>query len=243
MPVDSGAVRGEANNGVGGTPAPTPSRPWMMLRDPVSGLTHLVFSVVTMIGATVLITLAAVHHKWWHLGAFIVYGISLFVLYLASSLYHLLPVGPRPLKVLRQLDHIAIFLMIAGTYTPVCLVPLRGFWGWWLFGAVWFLAVAGMFLAVFAIGAPRWLSTAVYMALGWLVLLAIWPLVRTVSLEGVAWLFIGGAFYSVGALIYALKRPNPVPGVFGFHEIFHILVMLGTVAHFLAIVRAVWPLP
>lgn len=222
---------------------PAASSQRLGLREPVSGLTHLIFSVVAVIGATVLITLAAAAHKWWHLGAFIVYGITLYLLYLASSLYHLLPVGPKALRVLRQLDHIAIFLMIAGTYTPVCLVPLRGPWGWWLFGAVWLLALAGMFLAIFALNAPRWLTTGVYLALGWLVLIAIWPLVQRVSIEGLVWFGLGGLFYSVGAVIYALKRPDPVPMVFGFHEIFHIFVMFGTLAHFLAIERAVLPLP
>jgi hemolysin III len=215
------------------------SRRW----DPVSGLTHLVFAVAAVVGATVLITLAAVHHKWWHLAAFIVYGTSLFLLYLASSLYHLLPVSEKAKRVLRQLDHVAIFLLIAGTYTPVCLVPLRGPWGWSLFGAVWGLALAGMVLAVFAINAPRWLTTVVYLALGWLIVVAVWPLVHRLSAEGILWIVLGGAFYTAGALIYALKKPNPVPHVFGFHEIFHIFVMLGSLAHFLAIVRAVLPLP
>jgi hemolysin III len=214
-------------------------RPW----DPVSGITHLVFAVVAVIGATVLITLAAVRHKWWHLAAFIVYGISLFLLYLASSLYHLLPVSERAKRVLRQLDHVAIFLLIAGTYTPVCLIPLRGPWGWSLFAAVWALALAGMFLAILTVDAPRWITTAVYLAMGWLVIVAIWPLVHLVSREGVFWVFLGGAFYTAGAVIYALKRPDPVPHVFGFHEIFHIFVMLGSLCHFLGIVRAVLPLP
>jgi hemolysin III len=214
-------------------------RPW----DPVSGITHLVFAVVAVIGATVLITLAAVYHKWWHLAAFIVYGISLFLLYLASSLYHLLPVSERAKRVLRQLDHVAIFLLIAGTYTPICLVPLRGPWGWSLFGAVWALALGGMFLAIFAIDAPRWITTAVYLVMGWLVIVAIWPLVRLVPFEGVLWFFLGGGFYSAGAVIYAFKRPDPVPHVFGFHEIFHIFVMLGSLCHFFGIVRAVLPLP
>jgi hemolysin III len=224
---------------VGPRPKAAAPRRW----DPVSGLTHLVFAVVAVIGATVLITLAAVHHKWWHLGAFIVYGVSLFLLYLASSLYHLLPVSERAKRVLRQLDHVAIFLLIAGTYTPVCLVPLRGPWGWSLFGAVWGLALAGMFLAVFAINAPRWLTTGVYLGLGWLVLVAVWPLVHRISPEGVFWIVLGGTFYTAGAVIYALKKPDPVPHVFGFHEIFHVFVMLGSLSHFLGFVRAVLPLP
>ncbi len=220
-----------------------PRSPGLRLRNPVSGLTHLVFAVVAVIGATVLVTLAAVHHKWWHLGAFITYGISLFLLYLASSLYHLLPVGPRAVKILRQLDHIAILLLIAGTYTPFCLIPLRGPWGWSLFAAVWLAALGGMFVAVFAIQAPRWVHTSLYLALGWLVVVAIWPLVRTVSGEGLVWILVGGACYSVGAVVYAIKRPDPVPGVFGFHEIWHIFVMLGSLSHYLAIVRGVLPLP
>jgi hemolysin III len=214
-----------------------------LLREPVSGLTHLVFAVVAVIGATVLITLAAVYRKWWHLGAFIVYGLSLVLLYLASSLYHLLPVSDRARRVLRQLDHVAIFLLIAGTYTPLCLVPLRGPWGWSLFAAVWTLALAGMFQAIFAVDAPRWLVASLYLGLGWLVVVAIWPLVNLVSPEGVFWFFLGGGFYTIGAVIYALKRPDPVPGVFGFHEIFHIFVMLGSLAHFLGIVRAILPHP
>jgi hemolysin III len=222
---------------------PPVATPGMRLRDPVSGLTHMVFAVVAVIGATVLITLAAVHHKWWHLGAFITYGVSLFLLYLASSLYHLLPVGPRAVKVLRQLDHIAILLLIAGTYTPFCLIPLRGPWGWSLFAAVWVAALAGMFVALFAIHAPRWVHTSLYLALGWLVVVAIWPLVRSVSGEGLVWMILGGACYSVGAVIYAIKRPDPVPGVFGFHEIWHIFVMLGSLCHYLAIVRGILPLP
>jgi hemolysin III len=206
-------------------------------------LTHLVFAVVAVIGATVLITLAAVWHKWWHLAAFIVYGVSLCLLYLASSLYHLLPVSEASRKVLRQLDHIAILLLIAGTYTPVCLVPLRGPLGWSLFTAVWGLALVGMFVTIFAIKGPRWLGVGIYLALGWLVVVAIWPLFQRLSPEGLAWLGLGGVFYSVGAVIYAEKKPDPIPGVFGFHEIFHIFVMLGSLSHFVAIVRAVLPLP
>ncbi len=225
------------------TGTPPASDSGLRLRDPVSGLTHLVFAVVAVIGATVLITLAAVYHKWWHLAAFIVYGVSLCLLYLASSLYHLLPVSEPTRKVLRQLDHIAILLLIAGTYTPVCLVPLRGPFGWSLFGAVWGLALVGMFVTIFAIKGPRWLGVALYLALGWLVVVAVWPLFQRLSPEGLAWLGLGGAFYSVGAVIYAEKKPNPVPGVFGFHEIFHVFVMLGSLSHFVAIVRAVLPLP
>ena len=224
-------------------PSSAPETPPKLLREPVSGFTHLGFSAVSVIGATVLITLAAVYRKWWHLGAFIVYGVSLTLLYIVSSLYHLLPVSERAQRVLRQLDHVAIFLLIAGTYTPICLVPLRGPWGWSLFGAVWTLALAGMFLAIFAINAPRWLSVGLYLGLGWLVIIAIWPLLHRIPPAGLLWFGIGGLFYTIGAVIYGVKRPNPAPGVFGFHEIFHLFMMAGSAAHFWAIARTVLPLP
>jgi hemolysin III len=152
-------------------------------------------------------------------------------------------VGERTVKVLRQLDHIAILLLIAGTYTPFCLIPLRGPWGWSLFAAVWVAALGGMFVAIFAIQAPRWVHTSLYLALGWLVVVAMMPLVQRVSGEGLFWVALGGAFYTVGAVIYGIKRPDPVPGVFGFHEIWHILVMLGAVSHYMAMIRGVLPLP
>ena len=214
-----------------------------LVRDPVSGFTHLGAAVAAVIGATVLVTLAAVYHKWWHLAAFIVYGISLILLYIASTLYHLLPVSEHARRVLRQLDHVAIFLLIAGTYTPLCLVPLRGPWGWSLFGAVWALALAGMFIAIFAIDAPRWLSVGLYLGLGWLVIVAIWPLLHRLPPASLFWFGLGGLFYTVGAVIYAVKKPDPVPGVFGFHEIFHLFVMAGSAAHFWAIARTLLPLP
>ncbi len=214
-----------------------------LVRDPVSGFTHLGAAIAAVIGATVLVTLAAVYHKWWHLAAFIVYGISLILLYIASTLYHLLPVSEHARRVLRQLDHVAIFLLIAGTYTPLCLVPLRGPWGWSLFGAVWALALAGMFVAIFAIDAPRWLSVGLYLGLSWLVIVAIWPLLHRLPPSGLFWFGVGGVFYTIGAVIYAVKKPDPVPGVFGFHEIFHLFVMAGSAAHFWAIAHSVLPLP
>ena len=112
-----------------------------------------------------------------------------------------------------------------------------------MFGVVWGLALAGMFVAIFAIDAPRWLSVGLYLGLGWLVIVAIWPLLNWVSPEGLLWFAVGGLFYTIGAVIYAVKRPDPAPNIFGFHEIFHLFVMAGSAAHFWAIVRAVLPLP
>ncbi|HYG56491.1 MAG TPA: hemolysin III family protein, partial [Symbiobacteriaceae bacterium] len=132
---------------------------------------------------------------------------------------------------LRKLDHIMIFFLIAGTYTPYCLTVLRGPWGWSLFGVIWSVALAGLVLKLVWMTAPRWLYTSVYVAMGWLVVIAIVPLVRALP-GGFTWLLAGGLFYTVGAVLYATKWPNPLPRVFGFHEIWHLFVLAGSAAHF-----------
>jgi hemolysin III len=149
-------------------------------------------------------------------------------------MYHLLPLPPRGTTILRRIDHAMIFVLIAGTYTPICLIPLRGVLGWILFGVIWGIAIVGIFLALFWNNAPRWLSTLIYLIMGWLIVVAFYPLVQTIPLGGIIWLILGGLCYSVGAVIYALKLPNPVPGIFGFHEIWHIFVMAGGFCHFWA---------
>lgn len=125
-----------------------------------------------------------------------------------------------------------IFVLIAGTYTPVCLVVLRGPWGWSLLGTVWGLAVAGIVMKLFWMTAPRWLSTLLYILMGWLVVVAFVPLVEALPMQGILWLSAGGFFYTLGAVIYAIKRPNLVAGVFGFHELWHLFVMAGSFCHF-----------
>lgn len=135
-----------------------------------------------------------------------------------------------------------IFLMIAGTYTPFCLVPLRGAWGWSIFGVVWGLAAAGVFFKILWITAPRWFSTIIYLLMGWVCIVAIYPIVQTVPLGGVIWLASGGMLYSVGAVIYGMKKPNPWPGIFGFHEIWHFFVLGGSFCHFMAILLYILPM-
>jgi hemolysin III len=125
-----------------------------------------------------------------------------------------------------------IFILIAATYTPVCLIPLRGPWGWSLFGSVWALAIVGIFLKLFWLQAPRWFSTTVYIIMGWLAIAGVWPLIKALHVGGFIWVLMGGLFYTVGAVIYMIKMPNPWPKFFGFHEIFHIFVMLGSISHF-----------
>lgn len=124
-----------------------------------------------------------------------------------------------------------IFVLIAGTYTPICLVSLHGIWGWVLFGLIWGMAILGIFLKFFWMNAPRWFSTLIYVVMGWLAIIAFVPLQRAVSWKGVALLLAGGLAYTVGAVIYALKKPNIACKYFGFHEIFHVFVLLGSACH------------
>jgi len=202
------------------------------LRDPVSGLTHLIGAVLAVF-ATVFLILRAVDPVMpWHIVTFSIFGGGMILLYTASTLYHWLPVSEGWIRFLRRVDHSMIFFYIAATYTPICLIPLRGPWGWSLFGVIWGLAVAGIGMKIFWLSAPRWLSTVIYVAMGWLVLVGIYPLVQALSAGALFWLSFGGVVYSLGAVIYAFKWPNPIPRHFGFHEIFHLFVIGGTVCHF-----------
>lgn len=212
------------------------------LRDPVSGLTHAAGLFLSVAGLVLLVTYAALDEKPWHIVSFSIFGMSLILLYTASSLYHLLPVGERTIAILRRIDHIMIYILIAGTYTPVCLVALRGPWGWSLFGTVWGLALGGIVLKLFWMSAPRWFSTVIYLGMGWLVVIALAPLIDVMPPGGVIWLSVGGMFYTVGAVIYAIKKPNIIPGVFGFHELWHLFVMAGSFSHFWVMLQYILPL-
>ncbi|MBR3132810.1 MAG: hemolysin III family protein [Clostridia bacterium] len=205
------------------------------IKDPVSGLTHLVGAGLSIAGLVLLIVSAAKNSNEvaWDIVTLSIFGTSLILLYTFSSLYHLLNLKEVGTRVFRKFDHIMIFVLIAGTYTPICLGPLRGPWGWTIFGIVWGLAVIGIILTAVWIEAPRWLTTSIYVMMGWTVVIAIYPMIQTFSglykgMEGLAWLLAGGIFYTIGALIYGFKWPKITTKYVGFHEIFHIFVMLGS---------------
>ncbi len=202
------------------------------MRDPVSSLTHLAGAVLAIPCTVLLIVLSARHHaSARYFVAFAVFGASLFLLYTASAVYHMPKFSEKAIRILRRIDHMMIFVLIAGTYTPVCLLPLRGAWGWTLFGLVWGLAVSGIVLKAVWMQAPRWLSTAIYMFMGWLVLIAFYPLVQAVSGTAVALLAGGGLAYTLGAVMYAVKWPPLRWRHFGFHELFHVFVLAGSALH------------
>lgn len=222
-----------------GPTAPPLSR-W--LREPVNALTHGVGVLLAIAGLVVLVVLS--DGEPWRTVAFAIYGATMVLLYLASTVMHAAKVRPGVLRWLRLLDHAAIFLLIAGTYTPIALVTLKAVspgWGWAVFGTVWGFALLGVVFKLVWLEAPRWLSVVLYLGMGWLALVAIVPLLRALPWTALTWLLVGGLFYSVGAVVYARKRPNPWPGVFGFHEIWHLFVLAGSVSHFVLMLRYVLP--
>ena len=212
------------------------------LREPISGLTHLGGALLASVGLIVLLDTATSVGRTDQLVAFGVFGLGMIALYTASTLYHLLPLSPGGVARLRQVDHMAIFVLIASTYTPFCLLALDGGWRVGLLTLIWGLALCGVLLKVLWMGAPRWLSVMLYLGMGWVAAIAAPVIFRAVATGGIAWVLGGGLVYSAGALVYGLKRPNPVPGVFGFHEVWHLFVLVGSACHFWAVLRYIAPL-
>lgn len=207
------------------------------IKDPVSGFTHLAWAILSVAGLVLLILTAIFNGEGaWDIVSFSIFGTSLILLYTFSSLYHLCNVSEKATMVLRKFDHIMIYVLIAGTYTPIALGPLRGGWGWSIFGIVWGIAILGIFLTIFWFKAPRWITTSLYIAMGWVVIIAIYPMIiafkEANALGSLLWLLTGGIFYTIGGIIYGLKKPNFKNPYFGFHELFHIFVMLGSLCHF-----------
>lgn len=203
-------------------------RPW-------SALTHALGVLLSLVGTLLLLHRCQVEQlSRWHLVSFAIYGGAMFCLYLASTLYHCLngSVGTRLL--LRKLDHCSIALLIAGSYTPVCLTVLRqaGGWGWALCGVIWAMALCSCCLSIAWIGAPRWLSSGVYLVMGWLALVVLYPLSQLLPAPGMAWLVAGGVLYTVGGVLYAVKWPLRDAPRFGCHEIFHLFILAGSLCHF-----------
>jgi hemolysin III len=209
----------------------------LKLREPVSGFTHFIGILLAIIGLIVLLTRRGLPFTGLHAVSFSIFGGAMILLYTVSTLYHWLPLTGKKLELFRKLDHIMIFVFIAASYTPVCLITLPGAWGWPILGSVWGLTIAGLFLKIFWLNAPRFLYTSIYVLMGWIIIIAIWPLIQRLPLAALLWIAVGGFFYTTGAVIYALKKPDPWPGVFGFHEIFHIFILFGSFSHFWVLYR------
>jgi hemolysin III len=190
--------------------------------------THLVGALLALAGAVVLIVLGAMKQDVWKIVSFAIYGASLVMLYSASTLYH--STRGRLKAFFRKLDHTAIYLLIAGSYTPFTLVTLRGPWGWWLFGVIWVLALLGILQEFWLGKRTRVLSLIIYVLMGWIALVAVMPLVDTLSLAGFAWLAAGGLAYTAGIVFYVYDERFT-----HWHGIWHLFVVAGSALHYIAI--------
>jgi hemolysin III len=208
-------------------------------REPVNGWMHFGAAILALLGLVLLLVLGwqDSHGRFQPLRAasLLIYGLSLVLLFSASAAYHLTRARPSVLLWLRKLDHAAIYLLIAGTYTPICLNLMSGFWKWGMLALVWGLALTGIAAKLLYIKTPRWFSTLLYVILGWLGVIGLRAMLVSIPPAGLAWLAAGGVIFTLGALVYATKKLDFFPGVFGFHEVWHIFVILGALAQFIMI--------
>ncbi len=208
------------------------------VRDPYDGLrpwsaiTHGIGAVLAVVGTLVLVGISALERNWLHVLVFTIYGLSMICLYTASTLYHCVRTTPGRRIALRKYDHCSIYLLIAGSYTPICLTVLRQDGGVLLFAVIWALALAGVVLTLAKLDIPRWLTSVIYLFMGWLALTAIVPLFDLLPPYGMGLLLAGGILYSVGGVLYAVKWPGRNNPRFGCHEIFHVFILLGSVCHY-----------
>ena len=203
------------------------------LREPVNSLTHWAGAFLAFVGLIVLLIVG------WGTPAkilsLVIYGLSLIFLFSASATYHMVQVKDRTLEIFRKVDHAAIYCLIAGTYTPFCINAFSGFWKWGMLSIIWSLALIGILVKVLYIRAPRWLNAGIYLVMGWLCIAAIGQMLAVLPVWVLSWLIAGGLIYTLGAVVYITRIFNFIPGIFGFHEIWHIFVILAAVAHFVAV--------
>ncbi len=195
---------------------------------------HAIGLALGVAALSILVVLACKRGTTWHIVSCSIYGSTLVILYLSSTLYHAFQ-NPRVKKVFKTIDHCSIYLLIAGTYTPFKLVILRGGWGWTLFGIIWGLAVFGFLFKIFHTGKYKFISTMVYLAMGWLIVIAVKPLFLNLSVTGFSWLLAGGLFYSLGVIFFLSDR------ILYFHAIWHLFVLGGSICHFFAVLHHVLP--
>lgn len=209
------------------------------LREPMNGFTHflgIIFSIMVII---LLPSAANTEGSPLFTTTYLIFGTAMFMLFTASTLYHWLPADGKKLELLRKIDHIMIFVFIAASYTPVCMITLKGAWGYSILAVVWLAAAGGFFMKIFWLNAPRKLYTGIYLLMGWVVIAGIYPLINALSAAGMMWLAAEGVLYTTGAFIYAFRKPDPLPGILGFHEIFHLFILAGAFCQFMVIYRYV----
>lgn len=215
------------------------------LKDPGSAITHGIAAILAILAAAPLLLKAARKPDILHLVALGIFILTMILLYTASTLYHSIDSTEKVNRRLRKMDHMMISVMIAGSYTPVCLIVLHNKTGYVLCALVWIAAIGGILLKALWITCPKWISSALYIGMGWLCVLAFVPIFHALPRAGFGWLLAGGIIYTIGGVIYGLKLPifNAKHQHFGSHEIFHIFVMLGSICHFIVMYFFVAPMP
>lgn len=205
------------------------------IKDPGSALTHFIAMLLALFASTPLLIKAARTPGYTHVLALTIFIISMILLYAASTIYHTLDISPKVNQILRKVDHMMIFILIAGTYTPVCMIVLGDHTGWSLLALVWGIAIVGIIINALWITCPKWFSSAIYIAMGWVCVLAFSKIVAALPTQAFGWLLAGGIIYTAGGVIYALKLPlfNSNHRNFGSHEIFHLFVMGGSLCHYI----------
>lgn len=214
-------------------------------KDPGSAITHFIGMLMALFAATPLLIKAAREPAFIHLLSLGIFITSMILLYAASTIYHTLDISEKVNKILRKVDHMMIFILIAGTYTPICLIVLKGRVGYALFAVVWGIALTGILIKAFWITCPKWFSSVIYIAMGWVCVLAFTQIINALPKAAFGWLLAGGIIYTIGGVIYALKLPifNLKHKNFGSHEIFHLFVMAGSMCHFILMYKYVASMP
>ncbi|NRG48217.1 PAQR family membrane homeostasis protein TrhA [Bacillus sp. CRN 9] len=206
------------------------------IREPINSLTHLAGAILSFIALLAMVIKASLTTASpMDIAAVIIFGISMMLLYSASAAYHMIIAKGKVIAFFRKIDHSMIFVLIAGSYAPFCLISLDGALGSGIFTFVAVTAILGVVFKMVWFNCPRWLSTCLYIALGWVIVFAFAPLSKTLSIGGLLLLLQGGIFYTIGGIIYAVKPKFMEFKHLGFHEIFHIFIMLGTTCHFLSV--------
>ena len=205
------------------------------IREPGSAITHFIGMMMAILASLPLLAKAGMTGNMMTIMAMMIFAISMVCLYGASTLYHSVNVTGKVLKVFKKIDHMMIFVLIAGSYTPVCMLILKRELGYPLLAAVWGIALFGIVIKFFWVTCPKWFSSMLYIAMGWVCVFVFGELLETLPRPAFLWLLIGGLFYTVGGIIYAIKCPifNSRHKCFGSHEIFHVFVMAGSMCHFI----------
>lgn len=207
----------------------------LTIREPGSAFTHLIATVMAMFASIPLLIKSSLDGGSYYFMAMSIFMISMILLYGASTTYHSVNLAGRALRIFKKLDHMMIFVLIAGSYTPVCMIILDRPLGYRLLTLVWSIAIIGMLFKLCWVTCPKWLSSILYISMGWVVVFAFSPLYQALTTPAFLWLLAGGIIYTVGGVIYALKLPifNARHKSFGSHEIFHLFVMGGSICHFI----------